>query len=275
MTDTLKIGDRTIHRLGFGAMRLCGKGVWKDPSDREEAKRVLKTAVEMGVDFIDTSDAYGPHTNETLIADALYPYPKHVVIATKGGLTRGGPDDWSRNGKPAHLREACEGSLARLKVERIELYQLHAVDPKVPLSDSLGELVRMQEEGKIHHIGVSNVDAKELVEARKIAKVVSVQNRYNLSDRHSEEVLKTCEQFGIAFLPWYPIAAGKDFDHAAIDKVATAHKKSTRQIALAWLLQHSPVMVPIPGTSSVDHLKENLAASEIRLTADEMRALSA
>jgi len=258
---TLSIGaDLRVHRLGFGAMRLTGPGVWGAPADRPAAIRVLRRALELGVNFIDTADSYGPGVSEEIIAEALYPYPPGLVIATKGGLTRAGPGEWGRDAHPAHLRAACEGSLRRLRLARIDLYQLHAVDPRVPLADSLGELARLRTEGKIRHIGVSNVSAAELIQAERSVSVVSVQNRYNLADRDSEEVLKNCERAGIAFIPWFPLGAGRDAANA--------------QRAIAWLLARSPVMLPIPGTSSVAHLEENVAAASLRLSAREMQAMT-
>jgi pyridoxine 4-dehydrogenase len=254
-------GDLPVHRLGFGAMRLTGPGIWGPPPDRAGAVRVLRRALELGVNFIDTADSYGPNTSEEIIAEALYPYPPGLVIATKGGLTRSGPGNWARDGRPAHLRAACEGSLKRLRLARIDLYQLHAVDPSVPLTESLGELVRLQSEGKIRHIGVSNVSAAELARARRTASVVSVQNRYNVSDRDSEDVLKECEAAGLAFIPWFPLGAGRDAGNA--------------QQVLAWLLARSPVMLPIPGTSSLQHLEENVAAASLRLSAQEKQAVGA
>jgi pyridoxine 4-dehydrogenase len=242
---TFSIADMEVNRLGFGAMRIVGDGVWGEPPDRENSLRVLRRAVELGINLIDTADSYGPHVSEELIADALYPYPPELVIATKGGLERPGPGQWSRNAHPDHLREACEGSLKRLRLERIDLYQLHAPDPNIPLAESLGELNALQNEGKIRHIGVSNVSVEELAEARELSEVVSVQNRYNVNDRESEDVLEVCERDELAFLPWYPLGAGS---LSAGD-------------ALRWLLDKSPVVVPIPGTSSVEHLEANMAAA--------------
>ena len=257
---TLSIGaDLNVHRLGFGAMRLTGPGVWGAPADRAAALRVLRRALELGVNFIDTADSYGPGVSEEIIAEALHPYPKGLVIATKGGLTRGGPGQWERDAHPAHLRAACEGSLRRLRLTCIDLYQLHAVDPRVPLEDSLGELSRLRTEGKIRHIGVSNVTLKELTRAQRGVTVVSVQNRYNRTDRDSEEVLGTCERAGIAFIPWFPLGAGRDAADA--------------QHAIAWLLARSPVILPIPGTSSVAHLEENVAAAGVRLSARDLEAM--
>jgi aryl-alcohol dehydrogenase-like predicted oxidoreductase len=258
---TLSIGaDLRVHRLGFGAMRLTGPGVWGAPADRPEAIRVLRRALELGVNFIDTADSYGPGVSEEIIAEALHPYPPGLVIATKGGLTRAGPGNWGRDAHPAHLRAACEGSLRRLRLSRIDLYQLHAVDPRVPLEDSLGELARLRTEGKIRQIGVSNVSAEELARAQRTVTVVSVQNRYNLQDRDSEEVLRNCERAGIAFIPWFPLGAGRDAANA--------------QSAIAWLLARSPVMLPIPGTSSVAHLEENVAAAQLRLSAEDLQAMT-
>jgi pyridoxine 4-dehydrogenase len=257
---TLAIGaDLQVHRLGFGAMRLTGPGVWGEPADRAEAIKVLRRALELGVNFIDTADSYGPGVSEEIIAAALHPYPPGLVIATKGGLTRAGPGDWGRNAHPAHLRAACEGSLRRLRLACIDLYQLHAVDPRVPLEDSLGELARLQAQGKIRHIGVSNVSAQELARAQRAITVVSVQNRYNLADRGSEPVLKDCERAQIAFIPWFPLGAGRDAANA--------------RGAIAWLLARSPVMLPIPGTSSVAHLEENVAAAALRLSARDIEAM--
>jgi aryl-alcohol dehydrogenase-like predicted oxidoreductase len=277
---TLRIGaDLTVNRMGFGAMRITGPGIWGEPKDAAEARRVLRRAVELGVDFIDTADAYGPDVSERLIAEALYPYPPGLVIATKGGQVRPGPNEWVRDGRPAHLRAACEASLKRLKLERIDLYQLHRIDPNVPVADSLGELAKLQREGKIRHIGVSQVSAAELAEARRIVPIVSVQNRYNVADRSSAEVLAVCERERQVFIPWAPIAAGQadklesGADSAALAAVARDHGVSVYQMAIAWLLAKSPVMLPIPGTSSVAHLEEDVAAARIKLTAAELRSL--
>jgi pyridoxine 4-dehydrogenase len=277
---TLRIGgDLPVNRMGFGAMRITGPGIWGEPKDAAEARRVLRRAVELGVDFIDTADAYGPDVSERLIAEALYPYPPGLVIATKGGQVRPGPNEWVRDGSPAHLRAACEASLKRLKLERIDLYQLHRIDPKVPAADSLGELAKLQQEGKIRHIGVSEVSVDELAAARRIVPIVSVQNRYNLADRSSAELLAVCDRERLAFIPWAPIAAGSadklegGADSAALAAVARDHGASVYQVAIAWLLAKSPVMLPIPGTSSVAHLEEDVAAARIRLTAAELRAL--
>jgi len=267
-------GDLTVHRLGFGAMRLTGPGIWGPPKDPEECKRVLAALPELGVDFIDTADSYGPEVSEKLIAEALYPYPAGLVIATKGGLTRSGPGQWNRNGRPGHLRKACEGSLRRLRVERIDIYQLHAVDSAVPMEDSLGELIRLKAEGKIRHVGLSNVSVDQLQRARKVVPIVSVQNRYNIADRAAEDVLEVCERDGLGFLPWRPVGAG-DLSRSggALDGVARAHAVTPAQVVLAWLLLKSPVMLPIPGTSSVAHLEENVAAAALTLDDAEVMAL--
>jgi aryl-alcohol dehydrogenase-like predicted oxidoreductase len=265
-------GDITVSRLGFGAMRITGSGAWGEPKDRTAAVRVLRRAVELGVNFIDTADSYGPDISEQLIAEALHPYPRDLVVATKGGLTRPGPNEWVRNATPRHLRQACEASLRRLRVERIDLYQLHAIDHNVPLEDSLGELARLQLEGKIRHVGVSNFSVSDLQRGANVVRIVSVQNRYNASDRRYDDVIDYCEQNGLAFIPWYPLAAG---DHASantpklaeLTKIARDHKVSAAQAAIAWLLARSPVMLPIPGTSSIDHLEENVAAASLRLKA--------
>jgi len=278
MPETIVIGgDLRVNRLGYGAMRLAGPGIWGDPADREEALRVLRRAVELGVNFIDTADAYGPETNERLVADALHPYPPGLVIATKGGIVRPSQERWDSDGRPAHLRAACEASLRRLRLERIDLYQLHTIDPRVPLEDSLGEIARLQQEGKIRHVGVSNFDAAELARARRVVQVVSVQNRYNVSDRASDPVLAVCERDGLAFIPWSPLTQSlRDADAGARGKLeAWARQRgvSFAQAAIAWLLTRSPAMLPIPGTSRVGHLEENVAAASLRLTGGEMRAV--
>ena len=258
-------GDLTVNRLGFGAMRLSGPGIWGDPPDREAALRVLQRAVELGVSFIDTADAYGPETNEQLIADALHPYPAGLVIATKGGIIRPSPERWERDGRPSHLRAACEASLKRLRVDRIDLYQFHSIDPLVPLEESLGEVARLQREGKIRHVGVSNFTSGELARARRVVKVVAVQNRYNVSDRTSDAVLATCERDGIAFIPWSPLSQSprepREGPRARLAAWAEAQGVSFAQAAIAWLLARSPAMLPIPGTSNSRHLEENLAAA--------------
>jgi len=272
---TVSFGELTVNRLGFGAMRITGDGIWGAPKDPAEAKRVLKRAVELGVTLIDTADSYGPEVSEQLIGETLAPYKKGVVIATKGGYTRSGPNQWKPNLQPKHLREALEGSLKRLKLERIDVYQLHnAADASVKLADSIGELAIMQSEGKIRHIGVSNFSVAQLNEARSLVNVVSVQNRYNLGDRASEEVLKECERLNIPFLPWAPLGKSNSAATAALESVAKQHGATTGQIAIAALLAHSPVMLPIPGTSRVAHLEENIAAAGIELTAKELKELS-
>ena len=267
-------GDLAVRRMGFGAMRITGEGIWGPPADREEAKAVLRRAIDLGVNFIDTADAYGPEVSEELIAEALHPYPGGLVIATKGGMRRSGPGRWERDCSPEHLREACEGSLRRLRLERIDVYQLHAVDPKVPIEESIGALAELREEGKIAHVGVSNVDESELERARAIVPVVSVQNRYSLADRESAPVLDRCERDGLAFIPWFPLGAG-NLRHDAIAGIAADHGATPFQVALAWLLARSPVMLPIPGTSSIEHLEEDVAAASLRLTEDEVTRLAA
>ena len=268
-------GDLPVNRLGFGAMRLCGPGVWGEPEDPRAAEAVLRRVVELGINLIDTADAYGPEVNERQIASALYPYPDDLVVATKGGYTRQGPGRWRTNGRPKHLREACEGSLRRLKRDRIDLYQLHRPDRRVPFEDSVWTLAQLREEGKIRHVGLSNVGVEGLLAALDIVPIVSVQNRYNLGDRSSEEVVEACEREGIAFLPWYPLATGKlARPGGVLDSVAARHGATPSQAALAWLLARSPVMLPIPGTSSVEHLEENAAAAELRLTEDDLAVLS-
>jgi len=269
-------GDLTVNRLGFGAMRITGERIWGWPPDRQNALKVLRRAVELGVNLIDTADAYGPDTSELLIAEALYPYPKGLVVATKGGLTRPGPGQWVPNCRPEHLKQALEGSLKRLRLERIDLYQLHTVDRKVPLEQSLGALKEMQDAGKIRHVGLSNVNPTEIVRARKILPIVSVQNEYNIEDRKSERVLVYCEKENIGFLPWFPIGGGRGLKpENPLNAAAKAHGVSVVQVALAWLLERSPVMLPIPGTSSVPHLEENIAAAKLKLTPEEWKALDA
>jgi pyridoxine 4-dehydrogenase len=259
--DTFTIGgDLQVHRVGFGAMRITGEGIWGPPDDPEEAKRVLHRVVELGIDLIDTADSYGPEVSENLIAEALHPYPDGLVIATKGGLRRTGPGQWPQDARPERLKECCEASLRRLKLDRIDLYQLHSPDPQVPYEDSVGALKDLQDEGKIKHVGVSNVSLEELEQARRIVEVVTVQNRYNVTDRHSEDVLEACEEAGIGFIPWFPLATGKlARSGGPLDRIAQEHDATPGQIALAWLLARSPVMLPIPGTSSVEHLEENVA----------------
>jgi pyridoxine 4-dehydrogenase len=264
--------DLEIHRLGFGAMRLTGEGIWGPPASSAEAARVLKRAIDLGIDFIDTADAYGPWINEELIADALHPYPDDLVIATKGGLVRPGPGKWTSNGSPAHLRQACEGSLRRLRVETIDLYQLHRIDPRVPADEQFATLAELQREGKIRHLGLSEVSVEEIEQAEKHFRVVTVQNKYHLEERKWTEVLDYCEENSIGFIPWNPIAVGK-LSGDSLDRVAQKHRASPVQVAIAWLLATSPVMIPIPGTSRVKHLKENVRAAAIRLDADDMRRL--
>jgi aryl-alcohol dehydrogenase-like predicted oxidoreductase len=273
---TITFGDLTVNRMGFGAMRLPGRGIWGEPRDPEGARRVLRRAVELDVNFIDTADSYGPEVSERLIREALWPYPAGLVIATKGGLLRDGPDLWRPDGRPSHLRQALEGSLKRLGLERIDLYQFHRPDPDVPYEESVGELVRLQDEGKIRHIGVSNVNEEQLDRALALTEVVSVQNRYNLSDRASEGVLEQCESWGMAFLPWHPLAASQ-LTRAGnrLAEVASGRGATPGQLALAWLLARSPVMLPIPGTSSVDHLEENIAAAAIKLSPRDVQLLAA
>jgi pyridoxine 4-dehydrogenase len=267
-------GDLTVNRLGFGAMRLTGPGVWGEPRDPDEARRVLKRVVELGINFIDTADSYGPAVSERMIGEALYPYAKGLVIATKGGLTRQGPNKWTPVGRPEYLRQQVEMSLRHLRLERIDLYQLHRIDPSVPVEESLGALKDLQSAGKIRHIGLSEVNAKEIERARKTVPIVSVQNKYNLSDRESEATLNYCAQHGLAFIPWFPVAAGKLAQPGGpLDEFARRHKASVAQLSLAWLLHRSPVMLPIPGTSSVAHLEENVAAAGLRLSAGEWAAM--
>jgi aryl-alcohol dehydrogenase-like predicted oxidoreductase len=268
-------GDLEVRRLGFGAMRITGEGIWGAPADREEAKAVLRRAVELGVNFIDTADSYGPEVSEELIAEALHPYPGGLVIATKGGFTRPGPGRWEPDGRPEHLREACEGSLRRLRLERIDLYQLHTVDPRVPLEDSVGALADLRDEGKIARVGLSNVDTAELERAREIVPVVSVQNRYSVANRDSDPVLDWCERQGLAFIPWGPLRGVGPDGTGVIGRVAHAHGANELQVALAWLLARSPAMLPIPGTASVEHLEENVAAAALRLSEEEFGELLA
>jgi pyridoxine 4-dehydrogenase len=267
-------GDLRVNRLGFGAMRITGKGIWGDPENPEEARAVLKRAVELGINLIDTADSYGPHVSERLIGETLHPYPEDLVIATKGGLLRDGPGQWRRDARPEHLREACEGSLKRLKLDRIDLYQLHRIDPRVPAEEPLGALAELREEGKIRHIGLSEVSVEQIQRAQQIVPIVSVQNRYNLTDRDSEDVLDFCEREGIGFIPWFPLATG-DLARPGgpLDEIATRYGASPGQVALAWLLWRSPVVLPIPGTSSVEHLVENVAAASLELDEEEFAEL--
>jgi pyridoxine 4-dehydrogenase len=265
-------GDLTVNRLGFGAMRLTGRGIWGEPPDRDEAKAVLRRAIELDVNFIDTADSYGPAVSEILIAEALHPYPQGLVIATKGGLERSGPGQWSSNGDPEHLKEACDASLERLRLDQIPLYQFHRPDRRVPLEDSIGAFVELKEAGKIRHIGLSNVTEDQLRRAEKLTPVVSIQNRYNVSDRDSESIVDLCEQEALAFLPWNPIL---DLDeYPGLEVVARRHGVSRQQVVLAWLLARSPALLPIPGTGSVAHLEDNVAAAGLRLTPEDIAALS-
>jgi pyridoxine 4-dehydrogenase len=270
--DTFRIGgDLEVHRLGFGAMHITGKGIWGPPDDPEAARRLLRRVVELGIDLIDTADSYGPEVSEMLIAEAFHPYPDGLVIATKGGLRRSGPGQWPRDARPERLKECCEGSLRRLKLDRIDLYQLHSPDPQVPLEDSVAALKELQDEGKIRHVGISNVSVDELHRARAVVEVVTVQNRYHLEDRHSEDVLDVCEEAGIGFIPWFPLATGRLAEPGGpLDQIARAHEATPAQIALAWLLARSPVVLPIPGTSSIEHLEENMAATRIELSPEEV-----
>lgn len=268
-------GDLPVNRLGFGAMRLTGKGVWGPPADRDECLRVLRRAVELGVTFIDTANSYGPYVSEELIREALHPYPDDLVIATKAGLVRTGPDEWPPLGFPPYLRQECELSLRRLGVDRIDLFQLHRIDDKFPLEDQLGELVALQQEGKIRHIGLSEVTVDQLAAAQKVATIESVQNMYNLTVRTAEPLLDKVTDEGIAFIPWFPLAAGPlAAPDGPLQRIAADHDATPSQLALAWLLKRSPVMLPIPGTSSVAHLEENVAAAAITLTDDEFETLS-
>jgi aryl-alcohol dehydrogenase-like predicted oxidoreductase len=266
-------GDMTVRRLGFGAMRITGKGIWGDPPDRDAAIGVVRRAVELGVNLIDTADSYGPAVSEELIAEALYPYPDDVVVATKGGLTRPGPGRWDADCRPERLKQCCEDSLKRLKVDTIDLYQLHTIDPKVPYADSIGALAELRDEGKVRHVGISNVGRTQLEEARSIVPVVSVQNRYSMSARDSEQVLEVCAREGIGFIPWFPLNAG-NVEGGPIEEVARAHDATPMQVALAWLIHHSPVMLPIPGTSSPDHLEENVAAASLTLSDADIERLA-
>jgi aryl-alcohol dehydrogenase-like predicted oxidoreductase len=262
-------GDLTVNRLGYGAMRLTGPGVWGPPSDPANALAVLRRVAELGINFIDTAEAYGPQINEEQIEQALYPYPQGLVIGTKGGTTRSGPGEWGRDARPEKLRENCEGSLRRLRLDCIDLWQLHAVDQQVPYAEQIGTLKQLQDEGKIRHIGVSNVNVEQLRIAQSVATIVSVQNQYNASYRESEPVVEVCDREKIVFIPWFPVAAGDIGDHSAIVEMARAKNATPYQIALAWLLKRSPIMLPIPGTSSIAHLEENVAAASIALTDEE------
>ena len=267
-------GKVSVHRLGYGAMRLTGDGIWGPPKDRKTALAVLRRAVELGVNFIDTADSYGPGISEELIAEALFPYPKDFVIATKGGWNRPGPNQWTHDASPEHLRNAIEGSLKRLRLDRIEVYQLHAPDPVVPFDMSVETLAELQKEGKIHFVGLSNVTREHIERARKIVPIVSVQNRYSFADREWDYVVDHCERNGIAFIPWFPLGAGKVASEI-LNRVAKAHQSTPLQVALAWLLQRSPIMLPIPGTSSVEHLEENIRSASLPLTQEEYQELGA
>ncbi len=274
--DEFLIGnDLRVARLGFGAMRITGKGIWGEPADRAEAIRVVRRAVELGVNFIDTADSYGPRVSEEIIAEALHPYPAGLVIATKGGFERPGPNRWIENGRSEHLKSACEGSLRRLRLDRIDVYQLHRIDPKVPAEDQLGTLKDLQAQGKIRHIGLSEVSVRQIQHAQTIMPIVSVQNRYSVTDRGSEDVLEYCEQEEIGFIPWSPLAAGRlSGADSPISRVAARWKATPSQVALAWLLSRSPVVLPIPGTSSVEHLEENVAAAGLKIDENTMRQLA-
>lgn len=274
MNDTIVLGELRVNRLGFGAMRLCGPSIWGPPKDRRRAHEVLRRAIELGVNFFDTADSYGPYVDEELIAEALHPYPKDLVIATKGGIVRPSAARWDEDARPEHLKRAIDGSLRRLKLERIDLYQLHAPDPRVPFMDSVGALADAQRAGKIRYIGLSNVDVTRLEQARTLVNVVSVQNEYNLGNRESEPVLERCEKLGIAFLPWYPLGAGAVLRSARVKDMAKKLQATPAQVAIAWLLARSPVMLPIPGTAAIKHLEENMRAAELRLAAEDVRALS-
>lgn len=272
--STITLGkELTVTRLGYGAMRLCGPGIWGWPADRANALRVLRRAVELGVNFIDTADSYGPHVNEEQIALALHPYRDDLVIATKGGLTRSGPGKWERCGRPEHLVHACEGSLRRLRLERIDVYQLHAIDPEVPLEDQVGALRKLRDAGKIRFVGLSNVDLEQLQRAERIVEIVSVQNNYNVGNRFSEAVLEYCKRSGVAFIPYFPLDGGDLAARQALMPVAKAHGATIWQIGLAWLLAHAPSILPIPGTSSLPHLEENVASSQLQLSEGELDAL--
>jgi aryl-alcohol dehydrogenase-like predicted oxidoreductase len=270
---TLKLGDLTVNRLAFGAMRVAGPDIWGEPQDRAAMRKLLARAFELGHNFFDTADSYGPDVSEILIAEALHPYPKELVIGTKGGLTRPSRHRWDENGRPEHLRRAVDGSLKRLRLERIDLYQFHAPDPRVPYADSIGTLAELQRAGKIRHLGVSNVTVKQLEEARRIAPIVSVQNEYHIENRESDGVLAACEKAKIAFLPWYPLGGGRALRSAKVRRVAAGLGATPAQVAIAWLLARSPVMLPIPGTGSITHLEENAAAGQLALSAEHLSAL--
>jgi aryl-alcohol dehydrogenase-like predicted oxidoreductase len=269
-------GDMTVNRLGYGAMRITGDGIWGEPKDRENAKKVLRRAVELGVNFIDTADSYGPEVSEQLIGEALAPYAKGVVIATKSGLTRQGPNQWLPVGRPEYLTQQVEMSLRRLKIERIDLWQLHRIDEQVPVEESLGAIKKLQEQGKIRHVGLSEVKPHEIDQARKVVEIVSVQNLYNIGNRQHEDVLEYCTKHQLAFVPWFPVAAGKLTQPGGkLDAAAKAHGATLSQLSIAWLLHHSPVMLPIPGTSSLKHLEENIAAADVKLSDAEWKQIEA
>jgi len=273
---TFNLGGRSVRRRGCGAMRITGPGIWGPPEDHDQAIAVLRRAVELGINLIDTANSYGPEVSENLIAEALYPYPADLVIATKGGLVRPGPNVWNPNGRPEHLREECEGSLRRLKLERIDLYQFHRPDPAVPIEESVGAIAQLREEGKVADVGVSNVTVDELRRAQAVVPIVSVQNRYNIVERNDEDVLDACAADGLAFIPWFPLKTGELANTGGVvAEVAQAHGATPAQVALAWLLRHSPVMLPIPGTSSVAHLTENVAAAQLQLSDEERQRLDA
>ena len=275
MSSQTTLAQLPVGQIGFGAMRITGPGIWGPPRDEGKAIALLRRAAEKGVTFIDTADSYGPGISETLIAKALHPYPAGLVVATKGGLVRPGADRWVTDCRPEHLRRACADSLKRLRLECIMVYQLHAVDHRIPIEDSIGALVDLQQEGKIRHIGLSNVSERELVRARAVASIVSVQNHYNLRDRSSDRLIDICTEAGMAFIPWYPLAAGRLANpNSLLAAIAESHGATPSQVSLAWLLQRSPAMLPIPGTSSIAHLEENLAAASIRLTSDEFRRIA-
>lgn len=275
MTDTITMGrDLTVNRMGYGAMRITGKGIWGEPDDLDSAKKILKRVVELGINFIDTADSYGPEVSERLIGEALAPYAKGVVIATKAGLTRQGPDKWLPVGRPEYLTQQVEMSLRRLKTERLDLWQLHRIDAKVPVEESLGAIKKLREQGKIRHVGLSEVKVPEIQKARAVIDIVSVQNKYNISDRAHEDVVDYCAKEGIAFIPWFPVAAGKLAQPGgALDQVAKAHSATVSQLSLAWLLRRSPMMLPIPGTTSIAHLEENLKALSVRLSDAEWASI--
>lgn len=272
---TLKVGDLSVNRLGYGAMRITGDGIWGEPPDPEGAKNLLQRALDLGINLIDTADSYGPDVSERLIGEALHPYPEDLVVATKGGLVRGGPGDWRTDGRPEHLKEACEGSLKRLKLDAIQIYQLHAPDRNVPFEESVGAVAELWQAGKVENVGLSNVSVEQLEAALRIVPVVSVQNRYSLSSRDTADVLEACEERGIAFLPYFPLAAGRlSRPGGSLDEISASKNATQSQVALAWLLGSSPVTIPIPGTSSAEHLEENVGAASVELTDDELDTLS-